>query len=179
MKKLFILFIAVVGFGISVFAQGGPISAQASATIITPIALSKTADLNFGLIVAGGTAGSVKILTTDAAQYTTVALGTAGALSVPTTCAKFKVDGTADATFTITVPANFIITNTALAGGTMNVSNLIVTTTVGSAITQTTGTIASNGTRNIYVGADLAVGVSQNPGLYTNGTAFSLTVAYQ
>jgi len=179
MKKLFILFIAVAGFGVSSFAQVSTLPVESSATIVRPINLTKTSDLSFGKITASGAVGTVVLKADDTRQFTGGAsLGTSGTFVNAPTCAKFTVSGTANATYSISAPDGFDLTNT-IGTGTMAVSNLIVVTSTSGTETQIAGVISNTtGTQNLYVGATLNVGIDQNSGLYTNSSAFSITVNY-
>lgn len=141
-------------------------AASTSATIITPIAISKTVDLNFGNIVAG-TAGTVTVGTDDSRSST-------GGVTLPTatpgtiTAAQFDVTGLANATYSITVPASFNVTG---PGDDMEVSTFVTDPTP-------TGTLDGSGEQTISVGATLAVGANQTAGTYTNADALVITVAY-
>jgi hypothetical protein len=139
-------------------------SANASATIVTAISLTKTADLNFGAVVAGGTSGTV-VLTAAGARSATggTTLGnTAGA-----SAAAFTVAGQPSATYTITLPASTTITFGGSA--TMTVNNF-------TSSPSGTGTLSGGGSQTLSVGATLQVGASQEPGTYTG--SFNVTVAY-
>ncbi|MEI8007780.1 MAG: hypothetical protein WCI48_16350, partial [Bacteroidota bacterium] len=52
------LAILLIGMSISTFAQVSA-TATASATIVTPIAIAKTVDMNFGNVAVSATAGTV------------------------------------------------------------------------------------------------------------------------
>ena len=60
MKKLTILvaLLVVVGFSTNAFAQESA-TATATATIVTPIGITKSADMNFGNVASSGAAGTV------------------------------------------------------------------------------------------------------------------------
>lgn len=167
MKKLFIIFIALAGFSISSFAQDTE-SATATATIITPISLTKTADMSFGNIAVGTTGGTV-VLTPAGARSATdgVTLPTVGPGTV--TAAAFTVTGQGANTFTITLPSSNTI-RIGAAGATMTVDNF-------SSTPSGIGTLSS-GTLGITIGATLNVGASQAAGTYTSVTPFDVTVNY-
>ena len=171
MKKVTIILTGVILMSIvslNANAQGGPKTATAvtNATIITPIAITKTVDLNFGNIAA---------LTTQA----TVTVNPAGtrsssnALSLPTatpgtiSAASFTVTGLADATYSIVLPSAFNVTS---GGNTMEVKDFTSTPTPTGLLTA--------GTQTLTVGASLTVGANQAAGTYTNANALSVTVAY-
>jgi hypothetical protein len=141
-------------------------SANAKANIISPISIVKVvgADLNFGDVVPGGTAGTVVV--TPAAARTSaggVSLGNAAAV----TAAAFTVGGANNAAYTITLPAAAVT----ITGPT---STMTVDTFTSNP--SGTGTIGAGGTQALNVGGTLNVGINQAVGAYT-GT-FSVTVAY-
>src|SRR6185369_17010005 len=123
-------------------------SANASATIVTAISLTKTADLDFGNVVASGSAGTV-VLTAAGSRSVTggASLGNTGS----TAAAAFTVAGQASATYSVTLPASATITS----GG----NNMTVNTFTSSP--SGTGTLSGGGSQTLSVGATLQVGVSQ------------------
>lgn len=169
MKKVTIILTGVILMtiaSVNVNAQNKTATASTSATIIQPIAIAKTVDLNFGNIVA----------ITSPATVTVSALGartSSNPLSLPTatpgtiTAAKFTVTGLADATYSIVVPAAFNVTS---GSNTMEVSSFTTTPSPTGLLTA--------GTQELTVGATIAVGGNQPAGSYTNATALQITVAY-
>ncbi len=142
-------------------------TANATATIITPISITNVADLNFGNIVAGTGAGTVTVATTGTRTSTgDVILPSANAVQGTVNAAQFKVTGLADATYAITLPTSIYISET--GGETMTVDNF-------TSNPSGTGSLAG-GTQTLSVGARLNVGAGQVAGDYT-GT-FNVTVAY-
>ena len=174
MKKLIILFIAVAGFGVSSFAQNGATtSALSSATIVTPIAIVKATDMEFGTAaVSGGTAGTVVLPPTGSRTKT-------GGITLPAStgsplAASFNVTGALNYTYAITLPSSVIITNTTGVGAeTMTVDTFTSTPTVLAG-----GTLNGSGAQTLYVGATLNVSGTQVAGRYVSGTGFNVTVNY-
>ncbi len=166
MKKLFILFIAVVGFGVSSYGQASA-TATASATITTPISLTNAGDMKFGNIVATATAGTVTLAPAGTNTYSAgvSAYGVPGTISA----AQFTVGGSPSATYAITLPAALITVTS--GANTMNVDTWTSSPTP-------TGTLNGSGAQTISVGATLHVGSSQAPGAYLSGTPFSVSVNY-
>jgi hypothetical protein len=157
---------------IGMSAQAAPTaSANASATIISPIAITKTSDLVFGNLAVGAVGGNVAVSTADV--VTISGAGTTVAQPVGNTgspaAAVFGVAGEAGLTYAITLPADGAVTITDGASNTMQVNGFVSNP-------GTTGTLSAGGTDTLKVGATLAVGNNQVPGTYT-GT-FSVTVAY-
>ena len=164
------LAIALAGIGSSdAFAQASATAtANSSAVIANPIAITNTAALNFGEIVAGSTAATVVV--TAAAAPTRTLAGAADAFLVTSaiSSAAFNISGRAAATFAVTLPASATLTSGA---NTMTVNtfthSLGATPTLPAAASQPLA---------MYVGGTLNVGASQAAGTY-NGS-FSVTVAY-
>jgi hypothetical protein len=169
MKKLAILFAGLFIMAISVQnVNAQTASAETAATIITPIAINKTVDLNFGNIVAN-VAGNVTVAPNGSRSSTGPTLPTATPGTI--TAASFNVTGLANATYAITIEnATFDVTRD---GGTETMEvNTIVTSP------SATGTLNGTGAETITVGATLAVGLNQAAGLYENDDELEITVAY-
>jgi spore coat protein U-like protein len=152
-------------------AQEGTATANASATIINPIAIAKTTDLNFGKLAVGSVGGNVTVSTTNA-----VTINGAGSTVVQPlgntgnpTAAVFAVSGEASFTYAVTLPADGTVSISDGASHTMAVSGF-------TSNPASSGTLSGAGADTLKVGATLAVGNNQTPGTYT-GT-FSVTVAY-
>ena len=166
MKKLIALFAAIVlvsGFA-TVNAQVTA-TATGSATIITPIAIAKNVDMNFGNVAVGATLGSVVL--TPAGTRSIIGGVTLPAANGTVTAAQFTVSGLGTSTFSISLPSTYTITS---GVNTMNIDTF-TSTPSGS------GTLVA-GTLIVKVGATLDVAASQPAGTYTNGTGFPVTVNY-
>ena len=149
--------------GGSAFAQNSATaSANATATIVTPIAMSKTADMAFAEVAAGSTAGTI-ILSTAGSRTATGGAKVGGGTS---SAASFTVTGQAGYTYNITLPASAATLSS--GANTMTVDNWVSNPTPSGTLT--------GGTSTLLVGGTLNVGASQAAGAYT-GT-FSVTVAY-
>lgn len=168
MKKMFFSALALVGFAATTNAQATA-TATATATIVTPISISKTADMSFGNIaVQAGTGGTVVL-----APAGTRTTGGAGGVTLPATtgtvtAAAFTVNGNGSYTYAITLPSVVTLTR---ASGTETMDATSFTSTPSG-----TGTL-SGGTQNLTVGATLTVAAAQVPGVYTSGN-FNVTVNY-
>ena len=172
MKKFAVLFASMFIFAIAVqnVNAQNPISASAAteATIITPLAITKNVDLNFGNIVAAASAGTVTVSPAGARTKSgdvVLPAATPGTISA----AKFTVTGLANATYSITVPGTFNITR-ASGSETMAVSAFVTNPTPTGVLT--------GGSQELFVGATVAVGANQAAGVYTNPNALVITVAY-
>ncbi len=165
--RLFISVLALIlSFSTSSFAQATA-SATASATVITPISISKNADMSFGnLAVQAGTGGTVVLA--PAGTRTSTSGVTLPATTGSVTAASFTVNGTGSYTYAIILPGSVTLTH---SGG-------IQTMTAGTFTSNPSGTGAlSSGTQDIAVGATLTVAAAQLPGVYTSGN-FNVTVNY-
>ncbi len=165
MKKLNLLFagaLLITGFS-TTYAQSTA-SAEASARIVSPLQITKTADLKFGNIAAGPSAGTVEMGTNDvrtaAGGVTLIAAGNVS------NAAAFDIIGYPDATFTISIPGSILISSGA---NDMMVDNFV--SSLGA-----TSALDAQGEAALKVGATLNVDANQAVGLYTG--SFDVTVAY-
>jgi hypothetical protein len=166
MKKTLVtlaLAVATLSAG-SAFAQANTASANAnaSARVVAAITLTKTADLNFGDVVAGASLGTV-VMTPAGVRSATggTTLGNGGTAAA----AAFNVGGVALATYAITLPAGPIVIS-------FGANNMNVTAFTGS---KATGTL-TGGADSFTVGATLNVAASQVAGSYT--ATFPVSVNY-
>ena len=164
MKKLLALFVVVLGFSAVSFAQSTA-TAVSSATIIGPITLSKTVDLNFGNVAVDNTLGTV--LLTNAGVRSKTGGVTLPAITGTVTPAKFKVNGEGTSTYSITLPTT---DQTISDGASHNMTINAFECSAGAV-----GTLVG-GTQDFTVGATLNVGASQATGVYTG--SFNVTVNY-
>jgi hypothetical protein len=154
MKKNRTWFIAL-GAAAFWLAGSGPAAAQ--------VTLTKNSDLNFGNMVAGGSAGTVTISTAGAVSSTGGATLVPSSTSAATFTLANPISGTSRFYF-IQIPTTVTITSGA---NTMTVNGF-------QSNPPNFGTLAAGSSRGINVGATLNVGANQPSGTYT-GT-FSLTV---
>jgi hypothetical protein len=165
MKKLFVFSILLVGFSVISYAQVNA-TANATATIITPIAIANTADMEFGNVAVNATPGTVVL--TPAGVRSVTGGCTLPAVTGTVNAAAFTVTGLAGATYSITLPG--AATTITSGGNTMTVDTWTSSPTP-------TGTL-TGGSENLTIGATLNVGGGQAPGTYTSGTPFTVTVNY-
>ena len=166
--KVITLAIAILGFSAASFAQVTA-TATAKANIITPIAISKTVDMNFGNVAVNSTTAGTVVLTPAGTRTQTGGV-TLPATKGTVTAAQFYVIGESGYTFAITLPTtDLTITNS--TSETMTV-NTFTSTPSG------TGTLSGSGEATFNVGATLNVAAGQTAGLYKNETGFKVTVNY-
>lgn len=144
-------------------ALAATVTANATATLGSGLAIAKVADLSFGTASPGLTGGTI-VMATDGTR-TKAGTVTLSGLDVGEP-ASFTVTGTADSTYTITLPLTTALSNGALG---------VMTVTDFTSNPSGTGTL-TGGTQTVNVGATLNVGLAQALGVYT-GT-FDVTVEY-
>lgn len=137
-------------------------TATATGTVIAPISITKSADLNFGKF-ASGAGGTMTVSTSGAATSTGIVRSTI----VTPTAAKFDVSGDNDATYAITYTG----TSATLSDGATGTMALAIHSdlTAGNITSGTvsSGTLSASGAQSIYVGGTLTVGATQASGTYT------------
>jgi len=163
--------LSIFGLAASIALQASTVSVSSSATagasIITPLSISNNGSasqgLEFGQIVAHG-GGWVYI--TPAGVRTVY--GVEVVPSSASNAATFLVNGQANNTFSIVLPADGTVTLTS-GSNTMPVISF-ASNPSGS------GTLDSTGNKSVSVGATLLVGANQTAGNYT--ATFPVTVTY-
>lgn len=143
-------------------------TASATATIVTPIAISKTADMDFGNVAVASNNGTVVLA--PAGTRTATAGVTLPATAGTVTAASFTVSGQGGYTYAISLPQGASI----LEDATSNTMNVDTWTSVPAA----TGTLSSGGTETLSIGATLHVTGGQAAGVYTTASDFAVTVNY-
>jgi hypothetical protein len=151
MKKLFLLFTAIIliaGFSTRVMAQATENTA-AGAVIITPIAISETAALHFGVMsVLAGTPGTC-VLSTLGVRTQTGGVNLSAQAPAATNAA-YDVSGQASTTFAITLPATITVTRVGFSE-TMTIGTLLARTASAGA-DGLTGTLDGSGADSFTVG---------------------------
>lgn len=159
--------IAIIFLGISHIFQAqssATASFKASATIIQPIGITNTGDMNFANIDPQH--GGAVILTAENTRYSTgdVALGS----GIDATAATFEVTGQAGLTYNILMPSqSYILTN--------GVEEMIIenfTSSLGNV------GILADGKQGFNLGATLNVKAGQTPGFYISPYPMDVTVVY-
>ena len=143
-------------------------NATASATVVTPIAISRTSHMNFGNLSVQTATGGTVVLATDGSRTRTSGVtlpATAGTVSA----AAFNVTGNAAYTYAITLPSTVTLTR---ASGSETMSAGSFTSTPSA-----TGTLDGSGAQSIAVGATLTVAAAQVAGAYVSSN-FDVTVNY-
>ena len=154
--------------GSAVMANGQATAhASASATVVIPIAIEKTADMSFGnLSVDPTTGGTVTIEPSGSRSYGGGV--TLPAISGDVTQALFTVRGSDLYSFNISLPSTVTLTRS--SGSEVMIASAFTSNPSGSGILNT-------GTQQLAIGATLTVGAAQAPGTYVS-SAFDVTVNY-
>lgn len=165
MTKLFATALALLGAS-NAFAQASA-TATSSATIVTPISIAKTTDMNFGNVAVNATTAGTVVMTPASVRSAT------GGVTLPATAgtvaaASFTVTGQGAYTYDITLPSSALT----LSSGANS-----MTVTAFSSNPATTGALIA-GTQTLNVGATLNVAAAQASGLYVSATPFTVTVNY-
>ena len=164
--KFFALTVAMLAITFSSFAQVSA-TATTSANIITPIAITKTVDMNFGNVAVSPTIAGTVVLATGGTRTKTGGV-TLPAVAGTVTAASFNVTGLGTSTYAITLPTTITLTGT--PSGTMTVGTFVSTPSGTGALTA--------GAQTLLVGGTLNVGAAQAAGIYTNTTDMTVTVNY-
>ena len=169
MKSIKFFAVAILFSGVSVISSAQvTATATASSTIVTPIGITKTVDMNFGNVAINSTTAGTVVLAPAGTRTST------GGVTLPATAgtvaaAEFNVTGANNYTFSITLPS----TSHEIKSG----SNAMSVTGFTSTPTPT-GTLSATGSATVKVGATLNVSAGQAAGTYTSVTPFEVTVNY-
>ena len=144
-------------------------TASASATIVTPISISKTADMHFGNVAVSASAQGTVVLAPAGTRTAT------GGVTLPATAgspaaAAFTVSGEANYTYAITLPSADIQL--------VNPSSVYMDAGSFTSFPSATGTLSAAGNQTLTVGATLEVAAGQAAGTYTTTANFDVTVNY-
>ena len=168
MKNL--IFVAILLLTVSALSLAQPApsaNATATGTIITPLAIAKSSDMNFGNVVAGATPGTVVLAPAGTRTITGGAFlpATVGTVSA----ASFNVTGANNFTYAITLPASSITITS--GANTMTIDTWTSNPTP-------TGLLNGSGAQTVTVGGTLNVAANQAAGTYTLANGLTVIVAY-
>jgi len=158
--------LAVCGMAVTMNVQAAnSVSTNATATVLTPIAITKQSDLIFGRFSAGASGGTVILDNVGGRTKSSTVILASG---ITPAAAAFTVTGEVDATYTISLPATVTITG---AGPDMVVSALTPSIALSAGL-------LTLGTQSFTFGGTLtsADGATQTAGAYTG--AFNVSVDY-
>jgi hypothetical protein len=142
--------------------------ASTTATLVTPISIAKVTDMDFGIVAASATAGTVVL---DYADGRTITGGATLHGGSPTT-AVFSVTGEGTNGFTISIPGSPITLTS--GGNTMTVGNFVCDGGTSTSLTAGSATLKVKATLNVPANAPSGTYVN-NLG---NSSALFVTVNY-
>jgi hypothetical protein len=132
--------------------------------ILQPLSVVKTADLDFGTLVAGPTAGTITVNPVSGARSSTGGTVTVGS---PSTAASFQATGLVNQLYIVALGAPPLLTNG--SGGTMPVTALALDG-------PTIRLFPAGNVATLRVGGTLSVAANQPSGDYIG--SFTITVIY-
>lgn len=155
--------LTVAGFATQALAAGPTATANAtvSATIVRPIAITNSAGLSFGKVIADTSATTIVIAPAGAVSGTGSRIA-----SSPTSAATFNLSGEDGLAYNMALPASTTLNGP--GGATMTVDNF-----TSSAMPATTSVAGAD----FNVGGTLNIGANQASGAYTG--SFPVSVNYQ
>jgi hypothetical protein len=143
------------------YAESNAATGNASATVVTAIAVSETTAMQFGLFSASGSTGTINQAGTATGGVTAIASGVTRSAGI------FAVTGTGNASYTFTLPSTATLTR----------SGESETMTADLSFNSGNGTRSlTSGSENVTINGSLTVAANQIAGVY-NGT-YTVTVAY-
>lgn len=166
MKK-FLILINIILFSLAGKSFGqtsATASFTASATIIQPIGVTTTSNMNFANLDAGS--GGAVILTPENTRITSGNVVLADGATV--SAASFEVTGEEGFAFSISLPENDYL----LSNGNENMIIQDFTSNLGE------GASLAGGSKIVRVGATLNINPNQPPGVYYSDTSMNVTVNY-
>lgn len=176
-KKIIIALFALCAGATQSFAQTSTsATSNASATIVTPLAISKTTDMDFGNVAVNSNAGTVVM--TPAGVRSTTGGALLPAVAGSPTQAVFAVTGQANYVYTVTLPSNTPAFNITSGANNMVVSDFTSNPAAGQTGGAGNGVLNGSGSQTLNVGATLNLSASQAAGTYTSATPFTVTVNY-
>jgi hypothetical protein len=156
----------------SMFAANNA-GATIGATIVAPIAIAKTADMNFGIVGVAG-AGTV-VLSTEGGRTPNGGAQLYSSQTGTVSAAEFHVTGTGNLAYTIAYDDSAIIVSDGGSGSTHNMSVDTWTCDPGKG----DHGVLSSGSEYVRIGATLNINSGQLPGVYTSETGeFVVSVSY-
>lgn len=164
-NKMIAIAVSLVAFSTSSFAQNTATNSDATAStnIVAPIAITNSASINFGNVVASAAGGTVVLGTNGSVTPT----GVTTLSGITPTAAEFTVTGDQNFTYSVTLPGNTDVTLAQQGATSMALTNFT---------SNATGSFTS-GSETFKVGGTLHVGANQASGLYVS-SGFDVTVTY-
>jgi Mat/Ecp fimbriae major subunit len=162
MIRIFLIALGVASISMTASAATG--TGGSTSVILQPLSVVKTADLDFGTLVAGPTAGTITVNPVSGARSRTGGTVTVGS---PSTAAIFQATGLVNQLYIVALGAPPLLTNG--GGGTMPVTALALDG-------PTIRLFPAGNVATLRVGGTLSVAANQPSGDYTG--SFTITVIY-
>ncbi|ASO07427.1 DUF4402 domain-containing protein [Arenibacter algicola] len=169
MKKITYLIAILMLFSITNSKAQESADASATATVVAPIAISKTTDMNFGN-VAVSSLNSGTVVLAPAGTRTTTGDATTPATSGTVSAASFSITGESGYTYAITLPSSAITLEANAGANSMTIGSF-------TSDPDATGTL-TGGAETVNVGATLNLSAGQAAGVYNSTSALTVTVNY-
>lgn len=154
-------------FTIHSFAQTSASSTIiAKVTLIAPIQIAKSVDLNFGNVIGSMTSGTLTLEPSGIRTLNGVQISNNGTDNVSPAAAivtHFNND------YSISLPDTYILYNSGNSEQIILINNFTVNPVTNA---------ENTGSDILKIGATLNLGANQMSGVYTNSTGFSVTVSY-
>ena len=148
-------------------AQQASATAEARGVVLSPLTLTRVADLDFGTVAASTTAGTVAVN-----ANTGIRSVTGGVTAVPSTFSRAEFTGLAQAATTVQLTLIPPTGNLLYSG-----LNSIAVSNMGFDSAGAVRTVPAGGAFVAYVGGDFAIAANQPAALYE--ATFTLTADYQ
>lgn len=165
--KIFALATLILGFAPTSFAQSSA-TATASATLLVPISIDKTDNMDFGKLAVSAIAGTAVLTPTNTITATA---GVTTFTGINTSPASFTVKGEKGRTFSISFPTTPIILT-----GPGSVQLTVDNFTCDKGLTSVL--LPEGGSLLLKVGGTLNVPAKATAGTYTNSADLKVTVNY-
>lgn len=161
-KSYLIIFLLLLSLQINAQASASA-TVESRATVIDPIMIEKTVDLDFGNVISAYTPGTV-ILSPDGSR---VAYGVELSNAIPGNVAPAEVVVThGNNNYAITLPESFMLYNEENPNQVLVIDSFKVTPLQGDR------------SDILRIGATLNLEANQTAGYYTNSDGFNITVSY-
>ncbi|SFN33425.1 DUF4402 domain-containing protein [Salegentibacter flavus] len=163
MKRLFFLFITLSAHQFCLAQTSASATVESRATVIDPIQIDKSVDLDFGNVISAYNPGSV-ILSPDGSR---VAYGVEISSSIPGNVAPAEAVVThGNNNYAITLPTSFSLYHQENPNQILVIDQFTVEALTGENIDV------------LKIGATLNLEANQPAGYYTNDSGFNVTVSY-
>ena len=163
LTKIFALAVVILGFSANSFGQSA-VSASSTATLVVPLSITKTTDMDFGVVASSALVGTIEMATTGAVTKT----GGASVISGTTTTAVFHVTGAGTESISVGYPTSLALAG--LPSGSLTLNNIAADCGISTNLV--------GGNLDIKFSAVLQIPANTIAGVYSNATGLLVTVNY-